>query len=352
LDHGATVPLWFLAAAGWRGPTVVVGLNYPGEPGRQELGAAIRAAAMRAERRVGIIASGDMSHCLRPGAPAGFHPRAKEFDAAFIGILRAGRYRDLLDFDGELQLLAAEDALDATVIAAAAVNWDATGHKVLSYEGPFGVGYGVALLHASLPERDSVGALQAATRERTDPSGGSHLPEIARQSIEAAFGRKVTLPTATAGILAEAHGVFVTIRDQAGNLRGCVGTVTPHCANTAAETWRLAREAAFHDGRFRPMRSAELADVRFEVSVICSLEEVAAEELDPQGYGVSLLTPDGRHGVLLPALAGVETVAQQLAIARRKGGIAPDEPVQTRRFTVKKFCERQPAEHPHECHSG
>ena len=45
LDHGAVVPLWHLADAGWRGPTVLIGLNYPGEPGLVELGEAIAAAA-------------------------------------------------------------------------------------------------------------------------------------------------------------------------------------------------------------------------------------------------------------------------------------------------------------------
>ena len=81
LDHGAVVPLWHLAVAGWRGPTVLIGLNYPGEPGLAELGEAIAAAARRAGRRVALVASGDMSHRLQPGAPAGFHPRAKEFDS-------------------------------------------------------------------------------------------------------------------------------------------------------------------------------------------------------------------------------------------------------------------------------
>ena len=147
LDHGATVPLWHLANAGWRGPTVLIGLNYPGEPGLTELGEAIAAAARRAGRRVAVVASGDMSHCLQPGAPAEFHPRAKEFDGKFIECLRAGDYRQLTRLDHELQELAAEDAVDSTIVAASAVNWSAHGREVLSYEGPFGVGYGVAILH-------------------------------------------------------------------------------------------------------------------------------------------------------------------------------------------------------------
>src|SRR5208283_4498031 len=158
LDHGATVPLWHLADAGWRGPTVLIGLNYPGEPGLAELGEAIAGAARRADRRVAVVASGDMSHRLQPGAPAGFHPRAKEFDRAFIECLRAGDYRQLLKFNSELQDLAAEDAVDSTLVAASAVNWNAAGHEVLSYEGPFGVGYGVAILYQPPPENASASA--------------------------------------------------------------------------------------------------------------------------------------------------------------------------------------------------
>ena len=44
--------------------------------------------------------------------------------------------------------------------------------------------------------------------------------------------------------------------------------------------------------------------------------------------------PDGRRGLLLPDLAGVDTAEEQIAIARRKGGIRPDERVELERFEV------------------
>jgi len=153
LDHGAVVPLWFLAEAGWRGPTVVLSLNYPGEGGLQELGKAIAATATHTNSRIAFLASGDMSHRLTPGAPEGFQPRAQQFDQEFIATIKRGAYRDLRRFDPELQDLAAEDALDSTLIAVAAANWNALGHEVLSYEGPFGVGYGVAVLFAATPSQ-------------------------------------------------------------------------------------------------------------------------------------------------------------------------------------------------------
>jgi aromatic ring-opening dioxygenase catalytic subunit (LigB family) len=45
LDHGALVPLWFLAEAGWTGPTIILSLNYSVDDGLTRLGEAIAAAA-------------------------------------------------------------------------------------------------------------------------------------------------------------------------------------------------------------------------------------------------------------------------------------------------------------------
>ena len=170
---------------------------------------------------------------------------------------------------------------------------------------------------------------------------GKALSQIARRSIEAAFRGDTEEPAiAVAGILGERHGVFVTIRGRQGKLRGCVGTLTPHFANTAEETWRVARDAAFLDGRFAPVGAHELEHLRFEVSVLFPLEEVTSTaELDPRRYGVVLATKDNRRGVLLPDVNGIKTVGQQLITARLKGGIGEFEPVRIQRFAVKKFRE-------------
>jgi len=174
-----------------------------------------------------------------------------------------------------------------------------------------------------------------------EQEAGKVLPQIARRSVEAALRGDAGKPAfATEGILGERHGVFVTIRGPRGKLRGCVGTLTPHFANTAEETWHVARDAAFLDGRFAPVGAHELEHLRFEVSVIFPLEEVTSPaELDPRRYGVVLATEDDRCGILLADVKGIKTVEQQLTTARRKGGIGEFEPVRIQRFAVKKFRE-------------
>lgn len=337
LDHGAMVPLWFLIEAGWSGPTVILSLNNPQADGLIALGEAIAAAAAGISRRVALVASGDMSHCLTPGAPCGFHPQARRFDETFIQLVRDGDYRQIQTIAPKLRERAAEDAVDSTLIAAAAVNWQATGHEVLNYEGPFGVGYGVAILYAEKTPASVANPIASDVAEMD----GNTLPIIARRSVAAALhGVEEDPPAPSNDYLSKRTGVFVTIRHRHGKLRGCVGTVSPVCPNIVAETWRNARLAALQDRRFDRVTAGELDDLRFEVSVLHSPEEIASEtELDPARYGVIVSAADGRRGLLLPDIQEIKTPQQQVSFARKKGWISPGEPVALQRFQVDRFEE-------------
>lgn len=170
---------------------------------------------------------------------------------------------------------------------------------------------------------------------------GSRLPAIARESVAATLAaRPAEPPRFPDGYLARRAGVFVTLRDASGQLRGCIGTLSPKYHDVAEETWRLAREAAFRDSRFPPVHHDEIPGLRFEISVVHPPEDVAGPaDLDADRFGVVVSTPDGRRGALLPAVEGIQTVSQQLAIARRKGGIGVREHVRLQRFTVDHFDE-------------
>jgi len=218
------------------------------------------------------------------------------------------------------------------VVAAAATEWSAASHNVLDYEGPFGVGYGVAVLFA---------ATNRAEPLKLFSDTGEMLPHIARLSVEVALrGMSESAPSAEGKHLNRAAGVFVTIRQRDGELRGCIGTIQPVADNVIQETWRNARLAALHDGRFEPVALHELPQLCFEVSVLHPPEKIAAEtELDPQRYGVIVSTEDGRRGLLLPGIEGIATVEQQVLYARRKGRIDPEEPARLERFEVDRFKE-------------
>ena len=148
LDHGAVVPLWFLVQAGWDGPTAIASLPWGPKPASMEaFGGAVARALAELDGRAALVASGDMSHRIKPDAPAGYHPRAVEFDRVLSDLVARGRLDKIRDIDPELRALAAEDAADSSLIVAAAIGLASRGAEVLSYEHPFGVGYLVAVFH-------------------------------------------------------------------------------------------------------------------------------------------------------------------------------------------------------------
>jgi AmmeMemoRadiSam system protein A len=313
-------------------------LNYPGEGGLEELGRTISGSAGHVGQKVAFLASGDMSHRLRPGAPAGYHPAAEGFDRQFMEWIRAGSYQSLSQCDPDLQDLAAEDVVDSTRVAAAAVEWKADGHEVLSYEGPFGVGYGVAVLYDSRAK--PADAVESDPKHWSSTNPFLVLPRIARESVEAALiGGELAPLEPEHETLKHPCAVFVTIREYTGDLRGCVGTLNPKYGNIVEETRHMANEAAFGDHRFSPVRPEEISRLHFEVSVLGPLQEASLDDLDPKRYGVVVTAEDGRRGALLPDIPEVQTVDEQIRIARKKAGIASWEFTKIMRFETKKYAE-------------
>lgn len=164
------------------------------------------------------------------------------------------------------------------------------------------------------------------------------LVALARQSVQTFIreGRTVDPPDELSGEMAQRAGVFVSLK-RAGLLRGCIGTFLPTTASVAEETIRNAISAATQDPRFEPVTSAELAELVYTVDVLSAPEPVKdIKDLDPKRYGV-IVTTGIRKGLLLPDLEGVDTVEEQLRIARMKAGIGGTEKADIFRFRVDRY---------------
>jgi AmmeMemoRadiSam system protein B len=126
-----------------------------------KFGAAVGEAMLEAEQRVLYVASSDLSHRLIPGAPAGYDPRGAEFDKRVVETFAEGDWRGLLSIDPELVDAAGECgyrslAVLSGVVSAVHATGVHTQNHVLSYEGPFGVGYLVGEVQLS----ETAGAVQ------------------------------------------------------------------------------------------------------------------------------------------------------------------------------------------------
>jgi AmmeMemoRadiSam system protein B len=146
LDHGALVPLYYLHEAGWRGPIVVIGFTLQSNEKHLAFGRAIARAASAIDRRVAVVASGDLSHRLALDGPYEYEPTAHLFDEQVVDAIARGDPSSVINIDPDLRARAGECGYRSIVIALGSVGETLRDHQVLSYEGPFGVGYMVAVL--------------------------------------------------------------------------------------------------------------------------------------------------------------------------------------------------------------
>ena len=341
LDHATMIPLWFLNHYYTDYKTVRIGLS--GLPLSQHymLGQCIQKAAELCGRNVVVIGSGDLSHKLKEDGPYGFQKEGPEYDSRIMKVMGAAAFDQLFDFTEEFCDKAAECGHRSFVIMAGTLDCLAVKTEKLSHEGTFGVGYGICTyeVEGRAPERDFLRQYEekiAEEAKRRKESEDAYV-RLARQTIEAYVGerRQISIPKDLPEEMYESRaGVFVSLKEE-GRLRGCIGTIAPVQKNIAEEIIANAISASTKDPRFHPVQPDELDKLVYSVDVLGTPEAITSpDELDVKRYGV-IVTKGRKRGLLLPNLDGVDTVEDQITIAKQKAGISTyDDDVQLERFEV------------------
>ncbi len=144
LDHGLTVPLYYLTQHLPQIKIVPISFSLLDLKTHYSFGQIIRRTILESNQRIAVIASGDLSHRLTADAPAGFAPEAKTFDQLLIESLKEKDAQKIINFNPSLIEQAGECGLRSILILLGALNQSDYEVNILSYEGPFGVGYLVA----------------------------------------------------------------------------------------------------------------------------------------------------------------------------------------------------------------
>ncbi|WP_258222417.1 AmmeMemoRadiSam system protein B [Halanaerobium saccharolyticum] len=146
LDHGIMVPLNYLEEAGLKLPIVPISIGFISYQELFKIGKEIARTAAELDYKIAVIASGDLSHRLKKGAPAGYNSEAHLFDEKLIEYFKEKDFDSILNFDQELVEKAGECGLRPIVTMLGAVDGLELELEVNSYEGPFGVGYGTVFI--------------------------------------------------------------------------------------------------------------------------------------------------------------------------------------------------------------
>lgn len=146
LDHGTAVPLYYLTPHLPNIKILPIGFSNLDWKKHTEFGHFIKDQIMNYDKRVAVIASGDLAHTLTSDAPAGFNSAGAEFDKKIQELLANGNTAGMLQLDSTKVTAAAECGLRSILILMGILKGINYSYKSYSYESPFGVGYLVANL--------------------------------------------------------------------------------------------------------------------------------------------------------------------------------------------------------------
>ena len=341
LDHGTMVPLYFIRKKYSGGKIVRIGLSGLPLTEHYRLGQMIREAVDGLGRRAVFVASGDLSHKLQDYGPYGYAKEGPQYDERIMDVCSRAAFGELFDFDETFCERAAECGHRSFVIMAGAFDGISVDAEQLSHEDVTGVGYGICIFHPQGPDesRHFLDQYLAQQEKKLDAARSAEDPyvKLARASVEhyILHHKKLPLPQdLPSELVSRRAGAFVSIHEH-GRLRGCIGTIAPVQDSLAQEIIDNAVSASTRDPRFDPIKADELAWLEISVDVLGDPEPISSpRELDVKRYGV-IVTKGRKRGLLLPDLDGVDTVEQQISIAKSKAGIAEwDRNVQLQRFEV------------------
>lgn len=340
LDHGTMVPLYFIEQKYKDFKLVRTGLSGLDLMKHYEYGMIIKEAVESFDRRVVFVGSGDLSHKLQEYGPYGFAPEGPEYDKRIMDVCGNARFKELFDFEESFCEKAAECGHRSFVVMAGALDGTAVKATQYSHEDVTGVGYGICSFIPEGPDdsrhflAEKLADTDKALTDKKEKSDA--YVRLARASAEYFVTHKEPLPMPgwVPAVLKETRaGAFVSIH-KFDRLRGCIGTIQPVRANLAEEIIKNAISAVSEDPRFDPVTPDELKWLDISVDVLGEPERINSEdELDVKRYGV-IVESGYKRGLLLPDLDGVDSVEQQIDIARRKAGIPEGTKLDLYRFEV------------------
>lgn len=359
LDHGILVPLHFVLQ---ENPHVnLVAMSY-GSFSYQRLienGEILGKAFEESGKRIVFIASGDMSHALMDRGPYDYHEEGPWFDLKMCHYIDQQTPWEIFSEPDKKIASAKECGLRSFAVMMGLLKDKGFSSKLISYEGPFGVGYLCAsfMINSEMKAKDWWSAYIENKKAVLESSRKSehHYVKFARTVINSRIVERippklhyekdastifvdkvaVSFPNLEE-LLSIKRATFVTIKNQNG-LRGCIGTMMPVHGNIIEEIYHNAIAAATKDYRFHSIDASELEELIISVDVLSEMEAVIDyKTLNPRVFGV-LVVSKGHSGVLLPDLEGIDSAEDQLRIACQKGGFSVDEIEETYRFTVDRY---------------
>ncbi|MBH41249.1 MAG: AmmeMemoRadiSam system protein B [Candidatus Magasanikbacteria bacterium] len=141
LSHGSSVPLHFLTAHNKDVRILPIGFSNLSPEKHIALGVMLKDIIMNHEKKIAVIASGDLSHTLSDVSPSGFNAQGATFDETLIRLLEENNIEKIIAMDPETITLAKECGYRSLLILLGIIKNMKHTFTKHAYEHPFGIGY-------------------------------------------------------------------------------------------------------------------------------------------------------------------------------------------------------------------
>lgn len=143
LDHGVLAPMHYVnqkIEGTYR--LVSLTISFGSYRLHYDFGQMLAKIFVESSARILFVASGDLSHSLTENAPCEYSKEGAIFDEKVVRFLKEGKGREILELDPDWVEKANECGL-RSICTALGVVGESEKFDVISYEGPYGVGYAV-----------------------------------------------------------------------------------------------------------------------------------------------------------------------------------------------------------------
>jgi AmmeMemoRadiSam system protein A len=348
LDHGALVPLYYIDKEYLDYEVIHITPGFINALDLYSAGSIFSQVMENIDKTYAVIASADLSHCLKDSGPYEYHPDGVEFDRLVRQYFSENKPEKIFSIPKKTIKNAGQCGYNSYAFALGISDAYQTEIEIFSYEGSFGVGYLNAVERiigvSKHPRLDKINNEIKANYHERVKSEDAYV-QLARKVIEQHIKEKKRIKWADMKegfddqfikeVTSISRGAFVTI-EKDGELRGCIGTTEPTKDCLAEEIIANAISAATRDPRFPKINEKELEHLEVKVDVLGELEKIdSKDQLDIKKYGV-VVKKGVRKGLLLPDLDGVKDINHQIEIARQKAGLLDYEKYELYRFKVKR----------------
>lgn len=340
LDYGTIIPMYFIDKKLSDYNIVHITCGNFSKYDLYKIGMTVKKVIEESDSRAVFIASGELSHRLIEGGPYGYTPEGEKFDKEITTLLSNGDVLGIFNMEQLKIDLAGECGMIPFYSMLGAMNGNKISGELLSYEGPFGIGYGVMNFSLSESDNNTHELLLNDKNQRYQQkknSEGVHV-KLARDSLTEYLknGNKIDLPSyVTEEMIENEAGVFIRILKY-GKVIASGGSYLPRAKNIADEIIFSSIELTQVRVQQAGVSLSDLEDIDILVDVITDVEKVNKEELDPNLYGI-YITSGLKNGFVFPKLPDINTSEEQIALGLKQGNISPLDDYTIERFKVSSY---------------